>query len=119
MNLLLHIRATSMNVGASSNIHQSIISFFVLVWKGGEGLGRWGAEEEKKVFGLCSLFFPKCKKKLLSPRYSYLTFLNYRLFMVILQKWCGGLFLYKHLKLAIEKKAKKVDAVSFLMSFYS
>lgn len=82
-------------------------------WVGG------GERKRKRCLDFVHFFFQSAKKKLVSPRYSYLTFLNYRLFMVILQKWCGGLFLYKHLKLAIEKKAKKVDAVSFLMSFYS
>lgn len=49
-----------MNVGASSNIHQSTTSFFpgLEVGRGlGESRGREGGRERKrKVFGLCSLF---------------------------------------------------------------
>lgn len=55
-----------MNVGASSNIQQSIISFSFLVWKGGEGSGGREGEEEKGVWALFT-FFPKCKKSLLVP----------------------------------------------------
>ena len=31
--------------------------------------------------------------------------------MIILRIWCGDLFLYKHLKLAIDRTAKKVYTI--------
>lgn len=53
MNFLLLVRATSMNVGASSNIHQSITSFFF------PGLE---VEKEKGVWVLFT-FFPGAKQR--------------------------------------------------------
>lgn len=54
MNFLLLVRATSMNVGASSNIHQSITSFFFF-----PGLE---VEKEKGVWVLFT-FFPGAKQR--------------------------------------------------------
>lgn len=51
-----------MNVGASSNIHQSITSFF-FSWFGSAGEGGWegeGSRKRERCLGFVH-FFPGCK----------------------------------------------------------